>query len=61
MKKDVLHNQRIIRIDQTDIHFVSIMNYYVCPNCKHSDIEEDYNYCPKCGYQINWKSIDIDK
>ena len=57
MKKDVFHNQRIVRIDHDNPYYFDLLKYFLCPNCKYSDVEEDYNYCPKCGYQINWKLI----
>lgn len=29
-------------------------NWYKCPHCKEIEIKEYDNYCPKCGFQINW-------
>lgn len=30
--------------------------WYTCPNCKNYNIAKEFNYCPMCGYQINWLS-----
>ncbi len=29
-------------------------DFYRCRNCKTPYITNEFNYCPKCGRQINW-------
>lgn len=33
-----------------------IFSYYRCPNedCNYSTILRSYNFCPLCGFPINW-------
>lgn len=65
MENNVLHNYRIIIINKENYipnyEIADWLCWYICPNCKNKDINANFNYCPKCGYQINWKSLDIDK
>jgi endogenous inhibitor of DNA gyrase (YacG/DUF329 family) len=33
---------------------------YKCPHCEHSEIWSNFNYCPNCGYKIEWK-VEMDE
>lgn len=29
--------------------------FYRCPNCKTSKLMYEYNYCPNCGIEVEFK------
>jgi hypothetical protein len=30
--------------------------YYICQSCRYLKLADNYNYCPKCGVKIEWKT-----
>ncbi len=37
-----------------DTIFPSGVEWYLCPACKHNNIEKSDNYCHKCGQALDW-------
>lgn len=47
-KKIVITNQNY------DYEDTVYREFYKCPNCENTDVIEGFNYCPNCGYEIEW-------
>jgi hypothetical protein len=37
-----------------DTIFPSGVKWYLCPACKHNNIEKNDNYCHNCGQALDW-------
>lgn len=37
-----------------DTIFPSGVRWYLCPVCKHNNIEKNDNYCHNCGQALDW-------
>jgi len=29
--------------------------FYKCKKCDSTDLQENFNYCPECGSELEWK------
>lgn len=49
-------NRYPVRISLTAVNYVKL---YSCNNCE-GNLNRAYNYCPYCGFEIDWDKSEVD-
>lgn len=44
--------KRIAELGNTTVDELLKSEYESCSNCKYDVLKDDFNYCPKCGFEI---------
>lgn len=53
--EELINREKSMQVDEETEHIeVFASTYYNCPNC-NEEIENNTNYCSKCGQHLNWR------